>query len=113
MATVTMPPSEEARSVFKRLGYAIDGDGMEFIAERKWRRVLVTPVPDTDAESPAELLEAEDTRDYPRLRCFVTWNGSAEKLKRYLRSTKPPYDWAIIGVDGEGDFEVVYPNSWA
>ncbi|MCL9816194.1 DUF7116 family protein [Natronocalculus amylovorans] len=113
MATVTMPPSEEARTVFKRLGYAIDEEEMQFIAERKWRRVLVTPMCESDVESPERLLEGEDTTDYPRLRCFVTWKQSAETLLTYLRSAKPPYDWAIIGVDRDGDFEVVYPHSWA
>ncbi|MGM0605657.1 MAG: DUF7116 family protein [Halobacteriota archaeon] len=112
MATVTMPPTEEARTVFRRLGYAIDDDGMEFVAERKWRRVLVTPVSAETANAPDRVLEDEATEGYPRLRCFVTWKQYTEQLLEYLRSTKPPYDWAIIGVDDGEEFDVVHPDSW-
>jgi len=42
MATASIPPTAEARDVFRELGYAVPEGGREFVAERKWRRVLVT-----------------------------------------------------------------------
>lgn len=112
MATLSMPPTEEARTVFQRLGYTIDDGGTEFVAERKWRRVLVTPISAEYATDPRELLKDEDPEGYPRLRCFVTWKQSADDLLEYLRTKRPPYDWAIIEVDESEEFEVVHPNSW-
>jgi len=109
MAPVTIPPAEEARTVFRRLGYAIDDHGSEFTAERKWRRVRVTPLCADDAKAPSSVL-AEESGAPVRLRCFVTWMACTGELREYLRSTKPPYDWAIIGVDDD-EFEVVHPDS--
>ena len=109
MATVTIPPAEEARDVFKRLGYAIEERGSEFVAERKWRRVQVTPLRAEDAKSPGELLEY-GSEGGPRLRCFVTWMDCTDELQSYLQSAKPPYDWAIIGIDEDEEFEVVHPE---
>jgi hypothetical protein len=108
MATVTIPPTEEARSVFRGLGYAIEERGSEFVAERKWRRVQVTPLCSDDVKEPEEIIEYEN--DGPRLRCFVTWMDCTDELKSYLQSAKPPYDWAIIGIDDEEEFEVVHPE---
>ena len=42
MAPASIPPTTEARDVFRELGYTVSEDGREFVAERKWRRVLVT-----------------------------------------------------------------------
>jgi hypothetical protein len=35
------------------------------------------------------------------------------ELREYLRAAKPPYDWAIIGVEDDNDeeFEVVHPDT--
>lgn len=109
MAPVTIPPIEEAKSVFRRLGYAIEDNGYEFVAERKWRRVQVTPLCADDAKAPENVLENE-SGDGPRLRCFVTWMPCTGELREYLRTTKPPYDWAIIGIEDD-DFEVVHPDT--
>ncbi len=112
MAPVTIPPTEEARTVFRRLGYAIDEMGSEFVAERKWRRVRVTPLCADDATEPEPVLGSESTEG-PGLRCFVTWMQCTGALREYLQTTKPPYDWAIIGIeeDDEEAFEVVHPET--
>lgn len=109
MASVTIPPAEEARTVFRRLGYAIEDHGSEFTAERKWRRVQVTPLCADDANAPERVLENE-SEPAARLRCFVTWMPCTDALREYLRSAKPPYDWAIIGVEDD-EFEVVHPET--
>jgi len=111
MAPVTIPPTEEARTVFRRLGYAIAEDGSEFVAERKWRRVRVTPLCADDAREPEPVLSDETAG--PRLRCFVTWMQCTGELREYLQRVKPPYDWAIIGIEEDDDeaFEVVHPET--
>lgn len=109
MAPGTIPPLEEAKTVFRQLGYAIDDHGAEFTAERKWRRVRVTPLCADDATEPGRVLETE-AEPTARLRCFVTWMPCTGALREYLRSAKPPYDWAIIGIDDD-DFEVVHPET--
>jgi hypothetical protein len=102
-----MPPVEEARSVFRRLGYTVDGDGAELRAERKWRTVYVTALDADAATSPRELRADGGRTDY-RLRCFVTWKEAAGDLRDRLTRLDPGYEWAIIGVDSGGDdYEVV------
>lgn len=100
MATVTKPPSEQARTIFSDLGYDVCGDGDEFRAERKWRVVRVTATTETDTD---------ETPDDGELRCFVTWKDDAPGLRRELRRRNPEYEWALIGVrkGGDGDYEVV------
>ncbi|NHN59106.1 MULTISPECIES: hypothetical protein [Halorussus] len=96
MATVSTPPIDHAKSIFADLGYTVSGDGEEFRAERKWRVVRVTAVADSD-----------DTPDDGELRCFVAWNEQASELRNRLRRTDPEYEWAIIGVEDGGDYEVL------
>ena len=104
MATASIPPTAEARDVFRELGYAVPEGGREFVAERKWRRVLVTVLSADDDLDPYPA----DGGDAPRLRCFVTWRDDAAALQERLVSLKPPYDWAVIGVDSGGeDFAVM------
>ncbi|GAB7091739.1 hypothetical protein JCM18237_20100 [Halorubrum luteum] len=99
MAPASMPPTTEARDVFRELGYTVTDDGREFIAERKWRRVLVTALsPDGVDDLGPYLADGGET---PRLRCFVTWQEEAAELRDQLVSLKPPYDWAVIGVEGD------------
>jgi len=107
MAPVTMPPVEEARKIFRRLGYSVDGDGVDLRAERKWRTVHVTALDADDASSPRQLRADGGTTDY-RLRCFVTWMEAAGDLRDRLSNLDPNYEWAVIGVDdGSDDYEVV------
>ncbi len=105
MATASIPPTTEARDVFRELGYTVSEGGREFVAERKWRRVLVTVLcMENDDVDPY----LADGGDAPRLRCFVTWRERAGDLRDQLVSTKPPYDWAVIGIDADGeDFTVM------
>lgn len=99
MGVVSTPPVEEARSIFTDLGYTVSGSGCEFSAERKWRVVAVTAVDET-TELPA-------TGD---LRCFVARTDIAHDLRERLLAIKPDYDWAVIGVDGTDDYEVLHPS---
>jgi len=105
MATASIPPTTEARDVFRELGYTVSEGGREFVAERKWRRVLVTVLClETDDIEPY----LADGGDAPRLRCFVTWRERAGDLRDSLVSRKPPYDWAVIGIEADGeDFAVM------
>jgi hypothetical protein len=102
-----MPPVEEARRVFRRLGYTVDGDGVDLRAERKWRTVHVTALDAAEAASPRELRADGGRTDY-RFRCFVTWKEAAGDLRDRLQRLDPGYEWAIIGVDDDGEgYEVV------
>lgn len=105
MAPVTMPPVEQAREVFTRLGYVVSGEGTELTAERKWRTVHVTAMTGIEAEN--ECIRTDGGEGEPRLRCFVTWDGYTGDLRERLLAAKPPYDWAVIGVDNHGGYEVV------
>lgn len=104
MAIVTMPPTEEARTVFRRLGYVVPDDGPQFVAERKWRRVQVTPLCADDASEPERGLFDETDAAF---RCFVTWKECTSDLLEFLRRRPPAYEYAVIGVDDSGDFDVV------
>jgi len=105
MAPASIPPTTEARDVFRELGYTVSEDGREFVAERKWRRVLVTVLCLDDDDLDPYLADGGDT---PRLRCFVTWRENAGDLRDRLVSKKPPYDWAVIGIEDDGtDFAVM------
>lgn len=95
MGTVTTPPDEQARSIFDDLGYSLAGDGAEFSATRDWKEIRVTAVTDD--------VDADDDSPY---RCFVTWADNADALERQLRRLDPPYEWAVMGVDEDGDYEV-------
>lgn len=102
MAPVTMPPVEEARSIFRRLGYTVSGRGTELVAERKWRTVHVTA---TTAD--AERALADGGQADHGLRCFVTWKEYAGELRYRLDGIDTPYEWAVIGVEDDTNYEVV------
>jgi len=95
MAPVSTPPTKEARSIFNRLGYEVLDDGDEFRARRKWREVRVSAIADSG-----------DAPKYGTLRCFVTWTENATRLSQQIRDSNPDYEWAVIAVDDEGDYEV-------
>lgn len=101
MAQVTIPPTDHARSVFERLGYSLTGEGPEFVAERKWRSVRVTALCVEDATRPDDYLA-----DDGDLQCFVTWTECASALKDRLTRLAPNLEWAIVGVDDDGNHEV-------
>ena len=100
-----MPPVEEARAIFSRLGYTVSGDGAELQAERKWRTVHVTALAGEDSESAGRAL-ADGGRAETDLRCFVTWREYTGELRERLESRGPPYEWAVIGVDDAEEYEV-------
>lgn len=118
MARVTTPPIEQARSIFTDLGYTVDDDvpnvsesdeaardltpmdylpdgGVEFRATREWKEVRVTAV-----------AESADTPRSGTLRCFVTWQEHAPALRRKLKRAEPEYEWAVLGVAEDGEYEV-------
>lgn len=96
MASVTTPPTKQARSIFTDLGYTVTGNGDEFRAERKWRQVRVTAVAN-DAPAP----------ETGTLRCFVTWRENAAQLNQELHQADLEYEWAVIGVAENGEYEVM------
>lgn len=91
--------------MFRELGYVVSGDGAEFVAERKWRTVRVRTVCAADAERPGDVVT--DAVDDTDLHCYVTWTELTADLRDRLRALSPPGDWAVIGVDGEGNHEVL------
>lgn len=95
MAPVNTPPVEEAKSIFNDLGYEVLEDGDEFRAKRKWREVRVTA-----------LTDGSDAPKRGDLRCFVTWEEHAARLRERVRELNPEYEWAVIGVRESGDYEV-------
>ncbi|MFB6155029.1 MAG: hypothetical protein ABEJ22_03975 [Haloferacaceae archaeon] len=104
-----MPPVEEAKTVFSRLGYDVSGNGTELRAERKWRTVRVVALDGSFPDEPNVLadggVEAEGG-----LRCFVTWSDYATDLLSTLERQNLSFDWALVGVDEDGDYDVVRPS---
>lgn len=98
MRPVTTSLVEEAKSIFQRLGYEVEESGPELRATRKWRTVYVTTVPPEDAPTHGDL------------RCFVARADRAYGLRDTLLQATPEYDWAVIGVDEDGDYEVLHPD---
>lgn len=95
MVPLDTPPSEEARSIFDDLGYDVSGQGNRFQAARGWKEVDVYAVTD----------EVE-TVDGDRMRCYVTWEARAPDLRHALAQSDPEFEWAVIGVRDDGDYEV-------
>jgi outer membrane cobalamin receptor len=95
MGTVTTPPDEQARSIFDDLGYSLAGDGAEFSATRDWKEIRVCAVTDD-----------VDAREDDSYRCFVTWADHADALEAELERLDPSYEWAVMGVREDGDYEV-------
>ena len=107
MAPVTMPPVEEARAIFRRLGYEVSGNGPELLAERKWRTVRVIATPSDTDRLLADGGTARDG-DY-RFQCFVTWAEETRELADRLRRVSTHTEWAVIGVERDSDdYEVVH-----
>jgi hypothetical protein len=103
-----MPPVEEARSIFRRLGYEVSGNGPELLAERKWRTVRVTAL---SARSDGILADGGSRDEEYPLQCFVTWAEQTGELAGRLRRSAPDFDWAVIGVErGGDDYEVVHDS---
>jgi len=99
MGSVTTSLTDEAERIFTDLGYEVTEDGTELRAERKWRVVRVT------TDDPAEVT------DTGALRCFVAREEEAPDVRERLLSSKPDYDWAVIGVDENGEYRVYHPRA--
>lgn len=97
MGAVSTPLVDEARSVFEDLGYDVTHDGEELLAARKWREVYVTTADPSEAPT------------HGRLRCFVANADRAPAVREKLRDLKPPYDWAVVALDGD-DYEVLHAD---
>ncbi len=95
MGTVSTSLQDRAASIFADLGYEVQREGTELRAERKWRTVHVTP-----------MVEPSDPPESGEFRCFVTFGDHIDALERELLARDPPYEWAIIGVDGDDRYEV-------
>jgi hypothetical protein len=93
MATVTTPLAEQAESIFTDLGYTVSTEGPELRAERKWRVVHVRV-----GEDPASETEGE-------LQCFVTWDDRADEVHDRIAARDPDYEWAVLGVRENGEYE--------
>jgi hypothetical protein len=104
-----MPPVEEARDVFRGLGYTVSGSGTELTAERKWRTVRVTAMTAEEAiecRRPFTDGGADTAAPGDDLRCFVTWHEYTGELRSRLEGRTTPFEWAVVGVDDAGDYEV-------
>ncbi len=91
MGPVNMRLAEQARSIFAELGYTVEGSGPEFRAERDWKVVHVSTV----------LKRREIPTASGKFHCFVAQPGDADLLEQRLQAENPPYEWAIIVVDGD------------
>ena len=107
MASVSMPPVEQAAELFRSLGYEVSGDGPEFRARRKWRTVQVTVLDADEAASAQPVLADGGRPDDVSFRCFVTWKGYAESIRDCLTGRDPDYEWAVLGVESPSDYEVL------
>ena len=95
MGAVTTSLAAQAESIFADLGYSVSKRETELLAERKWRVVHVTlSFPDS----------VPSDGDF---RCFVTRSEEATSACRRVAMEDPDYEWAVIGVDDDGEYEVV------
>ncbi len=100
MSTVSTALEREAESIFTDLGYTVEPEGTEMRAERKWRVVQVTPMPE-----PAELPSSGT------MRCFVTFEESVSRFERKLTEENPEYEWAVIGITEDKEYTVSRKSS--
>lgn len=100
MGAVSTSLGEQAKSIFDEIGYSVSRTETELRAANKWREVRIT------------VCEAhEEPPETGELRCFVTWASMADELNRRLSQRELPYDWAVIGVRDDGDYDVVRPEA--
>lgn len=99
MGAVTTSLTEHASSIFADLGYTVSRTETELRAERKWRVVHVT------CSTPGEIPTDGGHR------CFVTEHADATATYRRVAMADPAYDWAVIGVEDDGTYEVYRPTA--
>lgn len=94
MGAVTTSLASQAESIFDDLGYTVSRHDTELLAERKWRVVHVS------------LSYPETIPSDGDFRCFVTRSEEATSTCRRVEMADPDYEWAVIGVDDDGEYEV-------
>lgn len=95
MAAVTTALRDRAHTIFSDLGYDVSDDGDELRATRKWRSVRVT------------CGEPEQVPEEGEFRCFVTSDDAASTAVRRLAIAEPDYEWAVLAVGDEGEYDVL------
>ena len=96
MAAVSTSLDEQARSIFDDIGYTVSRTDDGLRAAHKWREVGVTVLTDE--------LTVPETGE---MHCFVTRASNAERIGDRLERRDVPYDWAVIGVHEDGDYDVI------
>jgi hypothetical protein len=107
MSGASGPPVSAATELFRGLGYTVPEAGREFEARRKWRTVEVS-VHDGDPTIPTPAFaDGGQSADGPVLRCYVTSRPAASDLYDRLRSLDFDCDWAVVGMDGPDEYDVL------
>jgi len=96
MAAVSTSLDEQARSIFDDIGYTVSRTENGLRAAHKWREVGVTVL-----EEDTSLPESGE------MHCFVTHAPRAPALGDRLSRMDVSYDWAVIGVREDGDYDVI------
>jgi hypothetical protein len=96
MAAVSTSLDERARSIFDDIGYTVSRTEDGLRAAHKWREVGVTVLED-DITLP----------ESGEMHCFVTSAAQAPDVGDRLSRMDVTYDWAVIGVREDGDYDVV------
>jgi len=96
MGAVSTSLDERARSIFDDIGYTVSRTEDGLRAAHKWREVGVT-VLEEDGSIP----------ESGEMHCFVTSAPEAPDLGDRLRRKNVGYDWAVIGVHEDGDYDVI------
>jgi hypothetical protein len=96
MAAVSTSLDEQAQSIFDDIGYTVSRTDDGLRAARKWREVGVT-VLDDDLTLP----------ESGEMHCFVTQASRAPAVRNRLERMDVSYDWAVLGVREDGDYDVI------
>jgi len=96
MGAVSTSLDEQARSIFDDIGYTVSRTDDGLRAAHKWREVSVTVLD--------EELHIPETGE---MHCFVTRASRAPAVRDRLGRMDVSYDWAVIGVRDDGDYDVI------
>jgi hypothetical protein len=101
-------PVAAAAALFRRLGYTVESEAPKFVARRKWRAVEVTVLgTEESAAATHALADGGPSSEGPDLRCYVAPRAAAGRVHDRLAGLDPACDWAVVGLDGPDDYEVV------
>ena len=96
-----------ATELFRGLGYTVSEAGREFEARRKWRTVEVTVLDGEPTAPTPAFADGGGSADGPALRCYVTSRTAASSLYDRLASLDLGCDWAVVGIDGPDEYDVL------